>query len=67
LDRLSALSLHCSWDDCSLVPCCYLDRVRILIGGVVTKLVVVSIISMMAAGVYACCLVGAVAVRLRRS
>jgi hypothetical protein len=41
--------------------------VRTHIGSFATTLVVFAIISLMAAGVYACCLVGAVTARFRPS
>jgi hypothetical protein len=40
---------------------------RSFVGGLVTKLVVVTIISILSAGVYACCLVGTVAIHRRDS
>ena len=45
----------------------YVERVRTHIGGFATALVVFAIISLMGAGAYACCLVGAVSARCRHS
>jgi hypothetical protein len=45
----------------------YVERVRTHIGGFATALVVFGIISLMAAGVYACCPAGAVSARYRQS
>jgi hypothetical protein len=45
----------------------YVERVRTHIGGFATTLVTFGIISLMAAGVYACFLVGAVTARFRQS
>jgi hypothetical protein len=41
--------------------------VRTHLGSFATTLIVFGMISLMAAGVYACCLVGAVSARFRRS